>query len=109
MTKAKAEINLKQFIDRQRTIPAPDEESLYPYSEYWVKAVLYILLSGRVEARTDGYPNKTDTDRVCRQANFNTYLFEDVAKLLIKSNVVIPKDKFDTKYYHEGKNLVSKA
>ncbi|KHE93461.1 MAG: hypothetical protein K8F52_15130 [Candidatus Scalindua rubra] len=105
MTKAKAETDLKQFIDRQRTIPAPEEESLYPYSEYWVKAVLYILLSGRVKTRTDGYPNKTDTDRVCRQANFNTYLFEDVAKLLIKSSVVIPKDKFDTKYYHEGKNF----
>ncbi|MFQ5787943.1 MAG: hypothetical protein ACE5H1_08165, partial [Thermodesulfobacteriota bacterium] len=26
----------------------------------------------------------------------------DVAKLLIKSNVIIPKDKFDTKYYQEG-------
>ncbi len=77
--KAKAEINLKQFIARQKTIPAPEEEIQYPYSEYWLKAVVYILLSGRVKTRTDGYPNKTDIDRVCRQANFNPYLFEDVA------------------------------
>ena len=103
MTKAKSETNLKQFIARQKTIPAPEEESRYPYSEYWIKAVLCILLSGRVKSRIDGYPNKTDIDRVCRQANFNTYLFEDVAKLLIKSDVVIPKDKFDTRYYHEGR------
>jgi hypothetical protein len=105
VTKSKAETDLKQFIALQKTIPAPEEESQYPYSEYWLKAVAYILLSGRVKTRSDGYPNKTDIDRVCRQANFNSYLFEDVAKLLIKSSVVIPKDKFNTKYYQEGKNF----
>jgi len=103
--KPKSETNLKQFIARQETIPAPEEKLQCPYSEYWIKAIVYILLSGRVKTRTDGYPNRTEIDRVCRQANFNTSLFEDIAKLLIKSNVIIPKDEFDTKYYQEGKNL----
>ncbi len=102
MTKATTVTNLKQFIALQKTIPAPDEESQYPYSEYWVKAVLCILLSGRVKTRTDGYPNKTDIDRVCRQANFNTHLFENTAKFLIHSKVVIPKDTFGSKLYQEG-------
>ncbi|WP_133112059.1 hypothetical protein [Candidatus Scalindua japonica] len=102
MTKAAAEMNLKQFIAQQKTIPAPEEENRFPYSEYWIKAVLYILLSGRVKARTDGCPNRTDVDRICRQANFNTYLFEDVARLLINSKVVITKDKSGAKRYQEG-------
>ncbi len=102
MAKATTETDLNKFIALQKTIPAPEEDREYPYSEYWIKAVAYILLSGRVKARTDGCPNKTDIDRVCRQANFNTYLFEDAAKLLIKSKIVIPEDTFDTKRYQEG-------
>jgi len=108
MVKKKEETDLKQFIARQNTIPAPQEEELqHPYSEYWIKAVIGILLSRRVRPTYGGNPNRTDINRVCKEANFSQHLFEDTARFLIKSEVIIPNNTFHVEYYQEGKNFIA--
>jgi hypothetical protein len=47
-----------------------------------------MLLAGRVQAKDDGLPNRTDINRVCKEANFNQYLFERVAHFLVKARVI---------------------
>ncbi len=98
---------IKQFVERQVTIPAPQENQKYPYSEYWLKAVACILLSGRVKAKVNGYPNMTDVDRVCKQANFNQYIFEKGARFLVRSKVINSSDRYPYNDYREGKNYKS--
>ena len=96
---------IKQFVDQQETIPIPQEYADYPYSEFWYKAVAGILLSGRVKAKNDGYPNMTDVNRVCKQANFNQYYFEGAAKFLIKTKIISQEDGFRNKNYCKGENF----
>ena len=105
MINIKNQTELKEFIRQQRTIQAPAEKPQYPYSEYWIKPVMCILLSGRVKSSAEGDPNKSDINRVCKQANFDEYFFEAAALFLIKSNVIAVHDKFDNKNYVEGKNF----
>jgi len=85
-----------EFVRNQTAIPVaeigkddPDEPSSV-YSSYWYKAITCMLLSGRVKAKADGYPNRTDVNRICKEANFNQYLFERVAKFLIAAEVMKP-------------------
>ena len=70
---------IREFVARQVTLPLaelfPDADAangISMYSQYWFRAVLAMLLSGRVSPRNDGRPNLTDTERVCKEANFRT-------------------------------------
>src|SRR3954454_6210751 len=80
--------SLRQFVERQATIPVADVwdgdpgEERSPYGSYWYRAVACILLSGRVQPKADGTPNMTDVNRVGKEANFNQYLTEGVGKFL---------------------------
>src|SRR3954464_14610236 len=86
--------SLRQFVERQTTIPVADvwdgdpEEERSPYGSHWYRAVVCILLSGRVQARADGTPNMTDVNRVGKEANFNQYLTERVGKLLLAMGAI---------------------
>src|SRR5260370_41798722 len=47
-----------------------------------------MLRSGRVAAKDSGFPNRTDINRICKEANFNQHFFERTAKLLVAAKVV---------------------
>jgi hypothetical protein len=49
-----------------------------------------MLLSGRVGAKGDGFPNKTDVSRICKEANFDQYLFEATGRFLVTAKIVRP-------------------
>jgi hypothetical protein len=102
--------SLQRFVARQTTRPVTDlgdgdaMEPRPPYGSYWYRAVACILLSGRVQARRDGTPNRTDVNRVGKEANFNQYLTERVGTFLVASDVV----RFDRQgRYDGGPNLAA--
>ncbi|MBI4662102.1 MAG: hypothetical protein HY735_25045 [Verrucomicrobia bacterium] len=77
------------FVQARSTIPLPEETAEFPYSEFFWKATVCILLSGRVKANTEkGVPNRTDLNRFCKQANFNQYLCATIAEFLVAAKVV---------------------
>ena len=76
-------------------------EQRSPYGSYWYRAVACLLLSGRLKANADGYPNRTDVNRACKEANFNQYLCERVARFLIAAEVTQPNREGR---YGEGPN-----
>lgn len=94
MGKTRLPASLRQFVERQSTVPVTDlwkddpKERSSPYGSYWYRAVACILLSGRVQARHDGLPNMTDVNRIGKEANFNQYLTERVGTFLVASDVV---------------------
>lgn len=86
---------MRSFIERQTTLPLANlfEDNgapVYPYGEYWRRAVAAMLLSGRIAARGDGFPNKTDVNRICKEANFDQYLFEETSRFLITAKIIRP-------------------
>jgi hypothetical protein len=100
--------SLRQFVARQTTRSVADlwngdrKEERSPYGSYWYRAVVGILLSGRVQAKNDGAPNMTDVNRVGKAANFNQYLTERIGKFLVAADVI----RFDRrKQYEPGPNL----
>lgn len=85
--------SIQAFVDIQPTLPLDDADQAsdsrpYPYSEYWRRATAAILLSGRVKPKIDGAPNMTDVNRIGKEANFNQYLFEQIAKLFVAANII---------------------
>jgi hypothetical protein len=86
---------VREFVDRQATAavadvsPTTPGEEVSPYASYWCRAVGCMLLAGRVQAKDDGLPNRTDINRVCKEANFNQYLFERIAHFLVKAKVIV--------------------
>jgi hypothetical protein len=64
------------------------EPPTYPYSAYWWRAIAGMLLCGRVQPKTDALPNLTDVNRLCKEANFNQYLFERAARFLVAADIV---------------------
>lgn len=86
--------SIQQFIASRVTRPAtsfwegPHEPELSRYGRYWYRAVGCMLLSGRVRARADGTPNRTDVNRFCKEANFNQFWFESIARFLVAAEVV---------------------
>ena len=52
-----------------------------------------MLLSGRVAAKDDGFPNLTDVNRICKEANFDQFLFEATGRFLITAKIVRPDRK----------------
>ena len=91
--------SLSSFVSSHETIPAPEHEAEYPYSEFYWKPVACALLSGRVRARQqDQQPNRTEMERFCKQANFNQRYFDGVAQFHVASGVI--KARFDK--YEQG-------
>src|SRR4051812_25149966 len=102
--------SLEQFVARQTTRPIEDfgasatAQDRAPYSSYWYRAVVCILLSRRVQATRDGSPNGTDVNRVGKEANFNQHLIERVGTFLAAADVV----RFDGQgRYDAGPNLAA--
>ena len=89
---------IRDFVERQVTLPLESlfEDSdtpFYPYGEYWRRAVAAILLSGRIAAKDDGFPNMTDVNRICKEANFDQYLFEATGRFLITAKIIRPNEQ----------------
>lgn len=87
--------SIRSFVERQTTLPfanlfEDNDAPVYPYGEYWRRAVAAMLLSGRVAAKGDGLPNKTDVNRICKEANFDQYLFEATGRFLVTAKIVRP-------------------
>ena len=104
MGKTRLPESLRRFVERQTTMAVPDlwkgdpKERSSPYGSYWYRAVACTLLSGRVQAKHDGTPNRTDVNRVGKEANFNQYLTERIGTFLVASDVV----RFDRQGRYEG-------
>jgi hypothetical protein len=110
MGKSRLPESLRQFVERQTTMPVTNlwkddpKERSSPYGSYWYRAVACVFLSGRVQAKHDGTPNMTDVNRVGKEANFNQYLTERVGTFLVASDVV----RFDRQgRYEAGPNLAA--
>jgi hypothetical protein len=102
--------SLRQFVERQTTMPVTElwkgdrKEQRLPYGRYWYRAVACLLLSGRVQAKFDGTPNLTDVKRVGKEANFNPYLAERIGTFLVAMGVI----QFDRQNrYDAGPNLAT--
>ena len=90
--------SIRDFVEQRQTVPLEsllkDSDSpSYPYSEYWRRAVAATLLSGRVTAKDDGFPNMTEVNRICKEANFNQYLFEHVGRFLVTAKIIQPNER----------------
>jgi hypothetical protein len=86
-------MSLQHFVHQQATLPSERlvdsaETRQYPYGTYWWRAIAGILLAGRVKPKHDRSPNMTDVNRLCKEANFNQYLFERVAKFLVNAQII---------------------
>src|ERR1700683_159862 len=85
---------VEQFVKAQQAIAIPErweanaESAASPYGSHWYRAVAAMLRSGRVAAKDSGFPNRTDINRICKEANFNQHFFERIAKLLVAAKVV---------------------
>jgi hypothetical protein len=90
--------SIRDFVERQATLPLESlfEDSdppFYPYCEYWRRAVAAILLSGRIAAKDDGFPKMTDVNRICKEANFDQYLFEATGRFLVAAKIIRPNEQ----------------
>jgi hypothetical protein len=87
--------SIRDFVERQTRLPLESlfedsEPPSYPYCEYWRRAVAAMLLSGRITAKDDGFPNMTDVNRICKEANFDQYLFEATSGFLVAAKIIRP-------------------
>ena len=109
MTNERLPLTIKCFVDQQTTRPVTEvwdndpEDQFSPYGTYYYRAIACMLLSERVQAKMDGHPNMTDVNRIGKEANFNQYLFDRVAKFLIGIEALKP-DRAQ-RCYVEGPNI----
>jgi len=102
MMKKKLPESILQFVNQQETIPFRPVDDGYPYSDYVWKAAACILLSGRIRPKSvDGLPNLTDTNRFCKEANFNQHYLFSMASFLLASEVI--ENHLDS--YKKGKQF----
>ncbi len=100
--------SLRDFAGRQTTVAVADvalatpEDQFSPYGRYWYRAVACLMLSGRVAAKDNGEPNRTDATRVCKEANFNQYFFDRIGRFLAAGDVV--RRAWGTSHYEPGPN-----
>jgi hypothetical protein len=85
--------SVRDFVERQATAPLERlfedrGQSVYPYAEYWQRAVAAMLLSGRVAAKADGFPNMTDVNRISKEANFDQYRFQATGGFLATAEII---------------------
>ena len=96
MTNERLPLTIKRLVDQQTTRPVTEvwdndpEDQFSPYGTYYYRAIACMLLSERVQAKMDGHPNMTDVNRIGKEANFNQYLFDRVAKFLIGIEALKP-------------------
>ena len=84
--------SLREWAEDQSTRAFPKEDPVFPYSQFWWRAVCCVLLSGRVRPKWDKLsPNLTDIERFCKEANFNQYYFRNSADFLVAGDVVTPE------------------
>lgn len=93
MSKRELPASIRAFVDAQTTVDVeriPDAAGpvVFPYSEYWRRATAGILLSGRIKPKNDAAPNRTDLNRVCKEANFNQHLVERCSEFLVRAQIV---------------------
>ncbi len=74
MPQTRLPVRIRAFSKAQSTVAVdkitrPAESCVFPYSDYWQRAVAAMLLSGRVKPKNDGSPNRTDVHRICKEAN----------------------------------------
>ena len=94
--------SILKFVNQQETIPMLPADKTYPYSDYVWKATACILLSGKIKPKSgDGLPNLTDTNRVCKEANFDQYYLLSMASFLLASEVI--ENHLDS--YKKGKQF----
>jgi hypothetical protein len=94
--------SILKFVNQQETIPILPVDRTYPYSDYGWKATACILLSGRIKPKSsDGFPNLADTNRICKEANFDQYYFFRMASFLLASEVI--ENHLDS--YKKGKQF----
>jgi len=94
--------SILKFVNQQETISMLPADKTYPYSDYVWKAAACILLSGRIRPKSvDGLPNLTDTNRFCKEANFNQYYLFSMASFLLASEVI--ENHLDS--YKKGKQF----
>jgi len=48
---------------------------------------------GRIAAKDDGFPNMTDVNRICKEANFDQYLFEATSRFLVAAKIIRPNKR----------------
>ncbi|MGH9395304.1 MAG: hypothetical protein ACRD18_00420 [Terriglobia bacterium] len=86
---------IRDFVERQVTLPLASlfEDGVtpvHPCGEYWRRAVAAVLLSGRIAAKSDGFPNMTDVNRICKEVDFDQYLFEATGRFLVTAKIIRP-------------------
>lgn len=96
--------SVQAFVKATRTKPVKSIEPKsspkdrhFPLGEYWRRAIAAMLLSGRVKAKNDGFPNRTDAIRLGKEANFNPYLMEDIGQLFVAGGILKP-DRYTSSY-----------
>ena len=108
MRKNRLPVSVRQFVEQQETVAVADywkddpDEVRSPYGSYWYRAVNCMLLSGRVNPKASGYPNRTEANRVGKEANFNQYLIERIGQVLVAADVLVPNRSENQ--YVEGPN-----
>ncbi len=108
MSKTRLPAAIQEFVEGPKTTPVADivkvnkKEVRSPYGTYYYRAIACMMLSGRVHPRYELGPNMTDVERIGKEANFNPYLFEPVAKFLAIANVIA--STLDDRY-EEGPNI----
>ena len=119
MSKTRLPAAIQEFVEGQKTTPladvwkVPKKELRSPYGSYYYRAIACMMLSGRVRPRYELGPNMTDVERVGKEANFNPYLFERVAKFLVTADVVASRfgnpyeegPKIDAFWEHDADRL----
>src|ERR1700722_4073109 len=90
--------SIRDYVERQGSLSLESlfedtDAPIYPYCEYWRRAVAAMLLSGRIAAKDDGFPNMTDVNRICKEANFDQYLFEAMGKFLVMAKIIRPSEQ----------------
>jgi hypothetical protein len=111
MNKSQLPATIRHFIEEQATRPVSDVSKVRksdlksPYGSYWYRAIACMMLSGRVHPKSfaDGSPNMTDVNRIGKEANFNQYLFERVARFLVSADVI--GERRMEAQYQEGPNI----
>lgn len=100
---------IARFVEQQKTMPvdrlyAEPQPIRFPYAEYWQRAIACMMLSGRVQPKRAGPPNRTDINRICKEANFNQHMFERFAWFLVGADIV-DSGEYGSRQYKPGKNL----
>jgi hypothetical protein len=77
-----------------------DAESTSVYANWPFRASAAILLSGRVQANSNDQPNRTDLNRIGKEAKFNPAYLESVGAFFLRAKVL--RVKKDRKGYEPG-------